>query len=137
MHLYETSIKLYHTDAAGLLFFSRLFEIAYDAYQDLLEKSRLSLSEILKNEPFLTPVVHAEADYRIPLEAGDRIQVRITVENIGRSSCTLLYDIVKNNQIAGRVKTVLVSVDKRFGEKTSIPEKLKEVLIPHLKDKSS
>jgi acyl-CoA thioesterase FadM len=79
-------------------------------------------------------VVHAEADYRLPLEVGDHIQVRITVENIGRSSCTLLYDIVKNNQIAGKVKTILVSIDKRFGEKTSMPERLKEILNPHLKD---
>ena len=136
MHIFETSIKLYQTDAAGLLFFSRLFEIAYDAYQDLLERSQLSLAEILRNEPFLTPVVHAEADYRMPLEVGDRIEVRITVENIGRSSCTLLYDIVKKNQIAGKVKTILVSIDKRFGEKTYMPERLKEILIPHLIDQS-
>ena len=133
MHLFKTSIKLYQTDAAGLLFFSRLFEIAYDAYQDLLEKSSLSLSEILKNEPFLTPVVHAEADYRMPLEAGDRIEVRMTVENIGRTSCTLLYDIIKNDQIAGKVKIIHVSIDKRLGGKISIPERLKEILIPHLK----
>ena len=134
MHLFETSIKLYQTDAAGLLFFSRLFEIAYDAYQDLLERSQLRLSEILKNEHFLTPVVHAEADYRVPLEAGDHVEVKITVANIGRSSCTLLYDIVKNNQIAGKVKTILVCIDKRFGEKISMPERLKEILTPHLKD---
>ena len=137
MHLFETNIKLYQTDAAGILFFSRLFEIAHDAYQDLLEKANINLSEILKNTHFLTPIVHAEADYRMSLEVGDNIEVRITVEKIGRSSYILSYDILRNNQIAGLVKTVHVSLDKRSGEKISIPERLKEILAPHLKEGSS
>ena len=134
MHIFKTNIKLYQTDAAGLLFFSRLFEIAHDAYQDFLDNAQFGISEILKNRDFLTPVIHAEADYKMPLEAGDTIEVRMNAGEIGRSSYTLLYDILKNNHVAGQVKIIHVSVDRRSGKKIDIPERLKDILLRQLKD---
>ncbi|MGA1790892.1 MAG: acyl-CoA thioesterase [bacterium] len=134
MHIFKTNIKLYQTDAAGILFFSRLFEVVHDAYQDFLDKAQFGISEILKNRDFLTPVIHAEADYKMPLEAGDAIEVRINIGEIGRSSYTLLYDILKNNQIAGQVKIIHVSVDRRSGKKIGIPERLKDILLQYLND---
>lgn len=134
MHIFKTNIKLYQTDAAGFLFFSRIFEIAHDALQDFLDKAQFGISEILKNNDFLIPVIHAEAEYKIPLEAGDTIEVRMKAGEIGRSSYTLLYDILKNNQIAGQVKIIHVSVDRRSGKKIDIPERLRDTILQYLKD---
>jgi 1,4-dihydroxy-2-naphthoyl-CoA hydrolase len=134
MHIYKTNIKLHQTDAAGLLFYSRIFEITNDAFQDLLEKSQLDLSELLSSGDLLTPVVHAEADYKMPLKVGDQVEVRLTLDGIGKSSYTLSYDILKDNQIAGWVKIVHVSLSKTSGEKTSVPERLKNILARHPKD---
>jgi hypothetical protein len=46
MYTYQTTIRLHHTDAAGVVFFSNLFVIAHDAYESFLE-SHLTLNTLL------------------------------------------------------------------------------------------
>ena len=66
MYHYQTTIRLHQTDAAGVVFFSNLFVIAHDAYESFLE-SHLPLNAILSDGVYIIPIVHAEADYLLPL----------------------------------------------------------------------
>ena len=65
-------------------------------------------------------IARAECDYRAPAHFGDELEVRLNIEAIGRSSFTLVYEIVKvgGPLIAGG-KTVMVSYD--YGAARSMP----------------
>ena len=58
-------------------------------------------------------LARAECDYRAPAVFGDELEVRLTVGDVGRTSFTLLYEIVNvaSRGLVATGKTVLVSYD--------------------------
>jgi len=125
MFTYQTTIKMHETDAAGFLFFSDLFTIAHDAYEAFLDSSGFSISSILKNSEFLIPIVHAEADYYIPISVSDKITVQLQLETIAESSFSILYDFINEiGKIIGHAKTAHAVIDKQNKNKMKIPEDL-------------
>jgi acyl-CoA thioester hydrolase len=66
-------------------------------------------------------IARAECDYRAPSFYGDELDVRVQVGDIGRSSFSLVYEIVNaaTRQRLADAKTVLVAYDYTVGK--SIP----------------
>lgn len=81
---YRLTVRLHHTDAAGVLFYGRLFELVQEAFEAALERCGLPLSELLRGE-YRLPVVHAQADYTAPVRAGDALTVTLTFAAGNRS----------------------------------------------------
>jgi len=127
----NTFVKFHQTDAAGLIFFNNIFIIAHEAYEQMLISEGFGIGEILREKEYLLPLVHVEADYILPLYPGDEITVQALVSELGTTSYTLSYRVLKMEQIAARVKTVHICVDKESGEKMSIPEDLRLGLKNH------
>lgn len=122
MYSYKTKIKLHETDAAGLLFFSNQFKIIHDAYEALLENIGFAFGDLIKNKDFFLPIVHAEADYKMPLFVGDVIEIQVRTINVGNTSFIFDYTLLNhNNEIVGTAKTVHVTIDKISGKKISLP----------------
>ena len=124
-----STVKLHHTDAAGVLFFVNYFKIAHDAYEEFLEAIDLDIGYLIDESPFLLLIAHAEADYKKPQRVGDRITVEIKVERIGNSSFTLDYRILDSSgEEATLVKTVHAAMDQKTQKVVRLPEDLKEKL---------
>jgi 1,4-dihydroxy-2-naphthoyl-CoA hydrolase len=128
MYHYQTTIRLHHTDAAGVVFFSNLFVIAHDAYESFLE-SHLPLNAILSNGEYLIPIVHAEADYLLPLALSEKISVELSLEQTGTSSFSLGY-VIKNSKMetAARLKTIHTVQLKDDRKTISIPDPIRNAL---------
>jgi 1,4-dihydroxy-2-naphthoyl-CoA hydrolase len=132
MYRYRSVIKLYQTDAAGLLFFARIFEIAHDAYQDFLEHIGYGMKSLLADGDYLIPIVHASADYKQSLFVGDEIDVILKIKHVGKSSVTMHYDIVKNETTAAIVQTVHVFLQRQTSQKSDIPNAFRDKLSEYL-----
>ncbi len=129
MHTFETTIRLQHTDGAGVVFFARFFELAHVAYEDFLETIGEPLPADLAAAPILYPIVHAESDYRAMLRLGDRLRIELAVEAIKSRSFELAYRFVApSGDEAALLKTVHVAVDKQTGRSTRLPEALSAAL---------
>ena len=129
MFSYKTTIKLHETDAAGRLFFSQQFKLIHDAYEELLSRLGLGFSVILKKKNYFLPIVHAGADYIKPLGVGDLLTIEVVVSNIGETSFTLAYRLMKDkNSVVGRGETVHVAVLKKTGQKISLPKEIRAAL---------
>ena len=59
-------VRLPHTDAAGVIFYPRIFEIEQELFERWLELGGFSIREMLNGRLAPTPIVHCEADYRLP-----------------------------------------------------------------------
>ncbi len=129
MYRFETTVRLHHTDAAGLLFFAAQFHLAHDAYESWMESIGYAFAPLLRTSPLVLPIVHAEADYKAPLSTGDRLTIEMTAEHIGEHSFVLAHRLLRGTQEVGTAKTVHVLVDKRNGEKQPLPDKLKGELV--------
>ncbi|MCE5329850.1 acyl-CoA thioesterase [bacterium] len=125
MYIYKTKIKLYHTDAANLIFYSNLFNLAYECYEEFLENSDFSVLKIINEGKILMPVVHAEADYIKPMRLGDKIEIQLSLFSSGKSSYRLDYNFYNENKekvAFAKTAHVVISIDNYRPVK--IPEKL-------------
>jgi 1,4-dihydroxy-2-naphthoyl-CoA hydrolase len=122
MYTHHTRIYFHHTDAAGRLFFANQFYLIHEAKEHFLESIGLSVNELVEHSQFTFPVVHAEADYKAVLKAGDAVDITVAVEKVGETSVTCVFTLMKDNALAGSARTVNVCVDKITGKKASLPE---------------
>ena len=127
MH-YEVTVRLYHTDAAGVLFYGRIFEIVEEAFEEALAKTGLPLGDLLQDRDLRIPVVHAEADYITPVRVGDKLRVTVDLE-AGRCSMRVKADIA---DLSGRSVTkaniVHVAVDGTTGKAIPLPRLLYDAI---------
>ena len=121
---YQSKIGLHHTDAAGILFYSHIFTLAYDAFDAWLEHIGVGVAWIINESDFLFPYVHAEADYLKAMTVGHNVTIVLTIENVGASSLTLNYDFLVDEEMAARAKTVHVAIHKKTKEKIELPPAL-------------
>ncbi len=130
---YRTTIKIHEADAAGILFFANYFKLAHDAYETFMESRGLGLGKVLKDESFLLLIVHAAMDYKISLQTGDNVLVKLSVKKLGNTSFVLGYEIYRDNndselELASSGETVHVSIDTGTGDKIPLPGKVKKIL---------
>jgi acyl-CoA thioester hydrolase len=107
--------------------------VNHAVYFTYLEQCRLTFWRELTGTP--SPytrviVARAECDYRSPAHFGDELDVRLTVGDIGRSSFTLLYDIVhaETERAVASGKTVMVSYDYASSRPLPLPPETRELL---------
>lgn len=124
MFTYETVVRLPHTDAAGRIFYGRLFDLIHLAYEALLDNLDHPLPTEMEASPVVIPIVHASADYRSALRLNDRIRIEVTVEVVSERSFTLGYRVRLGERLAVEARTVHVAVARSSGEATRLPERL-------------
>lgn len=128
MYIFETRLRLRDTDAAGLIYFPNLLDLAHSAFESYMEEAGYGLGKAIATSPVVWPVVHAEADYRAPLRAGDAITITMNLQRLGHTSFSLAYDIKKKDVLAGAVRIVHVTVDRHTGTKTPLSPELRTAL---------
>ena len=107
--------------------------VNHAVYFTYLEQCRLTFWRELTGTP--SPhtrviIARAECDYRSPAHFGDELEVRLSVGEIGRSSFTLVYEIVRvgDERAIANGKTVMVSYDYAAGASMPLPEETRSLL---------
>ena len=113
---HRLSVRFRDCDAMG--------HVNHAVYLTYFEQGRLTFWRELTGTPSpYTRVIiaRAECDYRAPAHFGDELEIRVNVGDIGRSSFTLVYDIVQagSDRLVASGKTVMVSYD--YASATSVP----------------
>ena len=111
-------------DRAGILFFSRVFELCHATYEELLLALGSSIDTLFEEYRVGMPLVHAEADFTRPIRLHDRLAIELAVERLGKRSITFGYRIVGADDDALRATAKLVHafVDLDGFEPTTAPD---------------
>lgn len=125
---YSTTVKMYDTDAAGIIYFASQFRFAHDAFESMLDREGFRFQKFFTELPYFFVIVHAESDYYSSLYIGDCIDVSIKVAKIGKTSATMESEIFRDGELMGRVQTVHVCVDKQTRKKQLIPDEMLRLL---------
>ena len=116
----QQTIRLHHTDAAGVIFYPRLFEMAHTAYEACLDELGQPLRAALAGDEPIAPIVRCEADYRRPLTIGTALTITIDVVREGERSYTLGFTFTgEDGAEVARAKDTHAAIDRRTG--TSVP----------------
>jgi len=126
------TIRLHDTDAAGVLFYGHLFRHTQDAYEAFMAAIGLPLDGLIRDGCWL-PLVHAEADYLIPMRHGDRFGVEVAVAALGESSYSISYGFRDGaGALRARARTVHVHLGPDRTGSAPLPEGLRSALVATL-----
>lgn len=128
-------VRFQDVDAAGVLFFGRIYDYCHHAYEELWASEGVDRAWIFSGADFLIPIAHSEADYKSPLRHGERVDVRVDVTHIGRASFHLAYRVTGpggENDLRATVRTVHAFVARETMRPIPIPGELRVLLLRHL-----
>ena len=127
-------VRFQDVDAAGVLFFGRIFDYCHQAYEELIGSFGIDRAHYFAGADYLVPIAHAEADYRSPIRLGERVSVAIDVTRVGRASIRLRYRVTGAGpeDLRAEVVTVHAFVDRATMRPISIPEPLRGFFLGHL-----
>lgn len=129
MFTHTVTVRLRDTDAAGILFFARQFELIHDAFEEFMASHGAGMRYIFAEAPYALVIVHAESDYAAPVRVGDTLAIQVRVECMGAKSFTMGYTLTNGGgTVVGRAKTIHVPIDKATRQATGVPESLREAL---------
>jgi 1,4-dihydroxy-2-naphthoyl-CoA hydrolase len=128
-HTHRQTVRFQDVDAAGIVFFARVFDYFHDAYVAFLRARGAPLEDALHDGAWVAPLRHAEADYRRPLRFADALTITVTVLGLEETEFRLGYRIETGEGVACEGETVHVSVDPHTFRRAPIPEILRQALI--------
>lgn len=65
------------------MFYGHLFRHAHDAYECFMGEIGWPLDRLIRAEDALLPLMHAEADYRVPLRHTEAVTVLLCPSEVG------------------------------------------------------
>jgi YbgC/YbaW family acyl-CoA thioester hydrolase len=129
--MFTTSItvRLQHTDAAGVLFFGSYFTLLHEAYEGYLASRGIQIRHLIQDRPYALPIVHAEADFTKPVRVGEPVSITVAVEKIGNRSYTLIYELRDGaGDTVATARTVHATIHKDTQSSIPVPEEIRNAL---------
>ena len=115
-------------DNAGVLFFSRVFELFHSAYEEFIITSDLE-NDYFNSKEFAIPLINIEADFNLPIKLHDIVNLVIEATGIKNSSFELTTHLIDDDEITKAiVKSVHIFVGKKNFSKREIPTDFRELL---------
>jgi YbgC/YbaW family acyl-CoA thioester hydrolase len=124
---YATTISLGDTDAAGVLFYARLFDLAQRAFEHHCAARGFPIARFW-SDGVLAPVVHVEADYRAPLRLGDDVVVETSLEGMGGSSFRIAHVVRRGDGTLAAEALVVHACINRDGKSVPVSSALRLAL---------
>lgn len=122
-------VALHDIDAAGVMFFGHLFRHAHDAYEGFMADIGFPLDAVIGTHRWRLPLVHAEADYLMPIRHGEALRVLVTVAEIGESAFTMSYRFEdERGQARATARTVHVHLADSGAGGAPLPLPLRDAL---------
>ena len=131
-HRFETTIRLPHTDAAGVVFYARYFDLVHLAFEDFLDAIGQPLQPDLHASRIGYPLVHAEADFKQSLRMGDRIAIEVHVSDLRERSFALDYLITCQGMAVSAARTIHAALDVPTKARVALPDGLRVALSERL-----
>jgi acyl-CoA thioester hydrolase len=132
-------VEFADTDMAGIAHFANFFRWMEAAEVEFLRSIGLSVSMTAGGLKLALPRVSASCDFMRPVFFEDRLDISVTLEKIGRSSLTYLFDFHKAGEHIARGKITAVCcqvADDKKLQAIEIPSPIREKLAGGLKDKA-
>jgi 4-hydroxybenzoyl-CoA thioesterase len=125
----KVPIRFSHSDPAGIVYFPHYFDmfnaLIEDWYGDELGVDYAAL--ILGGHQGF-PIVHAECDFKAPSRMGERLELTLLIERVGRSSLGFLIvgHLAGSERLRARIVTAMISLDT--GTSMALPAALRQAV---------
>ena len=126
---HRQTVRLRHIDAAGVIFYPRLLEMAHEAYEVLLDALGQPLAAALDSEDPVAPIVRCEADFRKPMTLGAEVEIAISVVREGNGSYTLGFAFRDTDgEELATAKVTHAAIDRKTGQAVPLTDAMRKGL---------
>ena len=120
-------IRFSHCDPAGIVYFPHYFNMFNGLIEDwYTEELNVNYADLILHDQHGFPFVHVETDFKIPSRMGERLDLTLLIEKVGRSSLTLV--IVGHHEgierLRARTVTAMMSLASR--RSVELPSRLRQ-----------
>ena len=109
-------IRFSHCDPAGIVYFPHYFNMFNGLIEDwYTEELNVNYADLILHDQHGFPFVHIDTDFKIPSRMGEKLDLTLLVEKIGRSSLTLVIVGHKDGieRLRARTVTAMMSLSSR------------------------
>lgn len=127
---HRVAVRFQDIDAAGIVFFAKVFELFHDAYVAALASRGVSLAAVLDERVWAAPITHSEARFRRPMRFGDELVIELRVEPKDRE-LTVNYRVVAATDATvehATGSTTHAFVDRASFRRIEIPDAVRQAL---------
>lgn len=128
IHSERHRVRFQDVDAAGVVFYARIFDLFHDAYVGFLRERGAPLDTALRDGSWAAPLSRAEAEYLRPLRFGDEVTVSIVHVDVAETEFAIGYRIDVGDEAACVGRTRHVAVDPTSFRRTAVPDGLRAAL---------
>jgi 4-hydroxybenzoyl-CoA thioesterase len=110
----ELDVRFGEIDHAHVVYYPRFFHYFHQAFEEWFGRALgVSYPDLVNQERVGYPSVRVEAEFLKPLRYGDRIRVDIELAEVGMSSITVRYTIVRltDGETSARATIKNVAID--------------------------
>ncbi len=90
--VYETTVRFAHVDPAKVVYFARVYEMAHEAFEELMASLGLPVGPLFEESKWGMPLVHTEATYRRPWRLGERVRIEGRITEMSERSIQFEYE---------------------------------------------
>jgi len=129
----KRKINFYDCDAAGILFYARIYELCHSVYEEMIQSFNLK-EDYWSNDDYVVPIIHSEATYHKPLVYNSFVEIELSVINLSTSAFKFSYNCInETGDLCVEVETTHVFVDKKTWKKKQIKDDVRAGLMKYLK----
>lgn len=125
---YQRRIGMRDVDAGGVLFFARYFSLVHEATEEMFALHGMTFKHLVEEHGVVFPVIHAKADYRLPLSIGETVGIHLAVKDVSRRTFTLAFAFRTAEKLAAEGALIHACVDCTTRRATALPEHVATML---------
>jgi 4-hydroxybenzoyl-CoA thioesterase len=113
-------VRYQHCDAAGIVFYPRYFEMLHETVERFFEEQiGWSFVALQTGLGITVPTDRIETDFRDPSWLEDRLEYRVQIAHLGRSTLTLQIEVLCGTDVRLASRQTLVCIP--VGGQRSVP----------------
>jgi len=126
--LFQTQIlvRFGDLDAAGIAYYPRLVNFLHEAFEDFFVGHVGTPYPLVFKEGIAFPTVKIEMEFLSPVHYGDRVDIAVVVEEVGRSSVRIRYEASVAGKPVFKARNTAVVVDMKTFKSMRLPDALRE-----------
>jgi 4-hydroxybenzoyl-CoA thioesterase len=119
----SVQIRFSHCDPAGIVYFPHYFNMINGLIEDwYTEELGVNYADLILHDQHGFPFVHVETDFKIPSRMGEKLDLTLLIERVGRSSLTLVIVGHKDGIERLRARTITVMMSLATKRSVDLPE---------------
>ncbi len=122
--IYHRTVRLSDTDAAGVVYFTRLLSMCHEAYEESIAVAGINLKEFFNNSSTAIPIVRAEVNFFNPIFSGDKLLINLIPQCLSNKEFEIAYQIFtasSSQECLAKANTKHVCINPQSRIKIQLP----------------